>query len=397
MEVVNDFSSRLLHVSTEEDTVQAIIKYAVSRLGYGDCVVYIVDSTGKYLHQKAALGAKNDGSRDVKDEIILRVGKEGICGYVAQTGKSEIVNDTSLDSRYEVDDCVRLSEIAVPILSQGKVIGVIDSEHPDRGYYSSQDLEILETVASMVSVKIDQARALDRLANHKAELEKQVGERTRELHKTIDQLKKSYEEIEEKNHEKETLLKEIHHRVKNNLQVVNSLLNLHANRLSKESEQQIFRDCQNRIKSMAAVHEQLYQKGNLTRIDAKQYVEEICKELFYSYKLEKNVELRLNLVQCYFDIEKSVPFGLILNELIVNVLRHAFVSTSSGAVSIKLKEDQSTIHLSVSDNGVGFDSTKEHTTMGLELINTLVSQVDGEFHIQSGNSGTKCTILIPIK
>lgn len=397
MEVVNDFASRLLHVSTIDETIRAITKYAVSRLGYEDCVVYIADPTGKFLHQKAAFGPKDDGGYDVKDEIILRVGEEGICGYVALSGKSEIVHDTSLDPRYEVDDCVRLSEIAVPIISEGKVIGVIDSEHPDKNFYTSQDLEILETVASLVSVKIDQARALERLANHKVELEKQVNERTKELHEKIEELKSSHEEIEQKNKEKETLLKEIHHRVKNNLQVVTSLLNLHANRVSNESEEQIFRDCQNRIKSMSAVHEQLYQEGNLAQIDVKQYIEEICKELFYSYRLEKNIELNLNLSQFYFDIERSVPFGLILNELIVNVLRHAFRDSTDGIVSIELKKSQDSIQLAVSDNGMGFDNSKEHDTMGLGLISTLVAQIDGKFRVQSGDTGTKCIVEIPIE
>lgn len=396
LEVINDFASRLQHVRTVDETWWAITKYAVSQLGYEDCVVYVMDSTGRFLHQKAAFGPKDDGGYDVKDEIILRVGEEGICGYVAQTGKSEIVNDTSLDPRYEVDDCVRLSEIAVPIVSQGKVIGVIDSEHPDEGHYSLQDLEILETVASMASVKFDQAKALERLANHKDELEKQVQERTRELQEKMEELRTSHEEIKQKNEEKETLLKEIHHRVKNNLQVVTSLLSLHANRLDSPNEQQIFRDCQNRIKSMSAVHEQLYQKGNLSQIDTKEYIEEICKELFYSYRLEKNIELKLDLNQYYFDIEKSVPFGLILNELIVNVLRHAFKEKSNGAVSITWKEHQGWIQLSVSDNGAGFDNSQEHTTMGLGLVYTLVTQIDGKFQIDSDEYGTKCTVEIPI-
>ena len=263
LEVVNDFSSRLLHVNTVDGAVWAITKYAVSRLSYADCVVYLVDSSGEFLIQKAAYGPKNEGDFDIKNPLKLRVG-QGICGHVAITGVSECVNDTSNDPRYTVDDSVRLSEIAVPILSQGKVIGVIDSEHPDKNFYSSQDIEILETVASMVSVKIDQALALERLANHKDELEKQVEASTRELQETIEELRASHAQIEQRNKEKETLLREIHHRVKNNLQLVTSLLNLHANRLAKEEERFVFRDCQSRIKSMSAVHEQLYQKGNLS-------------------------------------------------------------------------------------------------------------------------------------
>ena len=91
---------------------------------------------------------------------------------MAKTGISDRIGDTSKDKRYAVDDSVRLSEIPVPILSQGKVIGIIDSEHPERNFYSKEDLEILETVATMVSVKIDQALAQERIASNQKELEK---------------------------------------------------------------------------------------------------------------------------------------------------------------------------------------------------------------------------------
>ena len=394
LEVVNDFSSRLLHVNTVDGAVWAITKHAVSRLSYADCVVYLVDSSGEFLIQNAAYGPKNEGEFDIKNPLILRIG-QGICGHVAKTGISECINDTSKDPRYTVDDSVRLSEIAVPILSQGKVIGVIDSEHPDKDFYSSQDIEILETVASMVSVKIDQALALERLANYKDELEKKVAESTRELQVTIEELKVSHAQIEQRNREKETLLQEIHHRVKNNLQLVTSLLNLHANRLANDEERFVFRDCQSRIKSMSAVHEQLYHKGNLSRIDVKEYIEEICKELFFSYRSEEVIKLKLNLDQYYFDIEKSIPFGLILNELIVNVLKHAFPASRGGLVSIDLKEHPYSIELSVNDDGVGFDTTLQYSTMGLDLVNTLVSQVDGECTILSGESGTQCSVTFP--
>lgn len=394
LEVVNAFASRLLHVSTVDEAVWIVTRYAASRLGYVDCIVYLVDSTGDFLIQKAAYGPKDVGGFDIKDPIILRIG-QGICGHVAKTGISERVNDTSLDARYTIDDSIRLSEIAIPIHSQGKVIGIIDSEHPDRNFYSQQDVEILETVASLLSVKIDQALALERLADHKDDLEKRVEESTKELRATIKELQLSYSEIEQKNREKETLLKEIHHRVKNNLQVVTSLLSLHANRLSNEEEQQVFRDCQNRIKSMSAVHEQLYQKGNLSQIDAREYVEEICNELFFSYRSDSNIQIELNLDQNYFDIESSVPFGLILNELMVNVLKHAFTSNSKGRVSISLRKLPDSIYLEISDNGIGFDTKQEFLTMGLDLVETLVSQLDGVFNLSSGKWGTKCVVEFP--
>ena len=313
---------------------------------------------------------------------------QGICGHVAKTGVGEIIPDTSKDDRYKVDDSIRYSEITVPIISDGKVIGVIDSEHPDKDFYTSMDLEILKTIASMVSVKIDQARAQEKIRKHKEELEMRVAESTLELQNTVDQLKESNEQILQSNKEKETLLKEIHHRVKNNLQIVSSLLNMHANNSVKKVDEEVFRDCQNRILSMSIIHEQLYNKGNLAEIDTKRYIEEISQGLFKSYDVEGIINLELDLDQVYFDIQKSVPFGLILNELVVNSIKHAFPE-NSGTIKIALKETGKEAILKVEDNGCGYDAKNREPSMGLDLIETLVSQVDGDFSVESTQEGTK--------
>lgn len=208
LEVINDFATRLLQSKTEDDVVWAVAKNAVGQLGFIDCVVYLFDDANEYLVQRAAHGPKNPIDFDINNPIRLTRG-QGICGHVAETGKPELISDTSADPRYQIDDDMRLSEIAVPIISEGEVIGIIDSEHPDRNFYSDEDLRILMTIAAMASAKIVEARIQARLRNHQEELEKMVEIRTNELQDAVDQLQEYNGLLKQSNDQNENLLREI--------------------------------------------------------------------------------------------------------------------------------------------------------------------------------------------
>lgn len=201
LEVINSFAAELLKTKTIDEIVWTVAKHAIAKLGFIDCVVYLFDDNNEYLLQRAAHGPKNPIDLDIRNPIKLKVG-QGICGHVALTGEPQLVLDTSQDERYQIDDADRLSEISVPILSEGKVLGVIDSEHPEKNFYSQQDLQILTTIASMTSSKLVEAVVQQELQQYQVQLEKLVADKTIELRSTIDQLLQS-------NFEKQTLLKEI--------------------------------------------------------------------------------------------------------------------------------------------------------------------------------------------
>lgn len=200
-DVINSFAVQLLKLSTEDEIVWGVAKHAVAKLGFIDCVVYLFDEHNEYLIQRAAHGPKNPIDFDIDNPIKLKIG-QGICGHVAETGIPELISDTTLNERYHIDDASRLSEIAVPILAEGKVIGVIDSEHPEKNFYKEEDLQMLTTIAAMASTKLVEAKVRERLRNHRNELKKLVVERTKKLTETIGKLKES-------NVEKENLIREI--------------------------------------------------------------------------------------------------------------------------------------------------------------------------------------------
>ena len=199
--------------------------------------------------------------------------------------------------------------------------------------------------------------------------------------------------------EKEILLKEIHHRVKNNLQVISSLLDLQAAYVKDESVLEMFQESRSRVRSMALVHEQLYQSADLARIDFADYINGLTGYLLRVYgHLVKSVTLDIDVANTFLSVETAVPLGLIVNELVSNALKHAFPDGRSGQIRVRLtpiEDDQ--IHLVVQDNGIGFPANidfRRSSSLGLTIIMTLMNQLRGEIALHS-QDGARFELTVP--
>jgi two-component sensor histidine kinase/CheY-like chemotaxis protein len=202
--------------------------------------------------------------------------------------------------------------------------------------------------------------------------------------------------------EKEILLKEIHHRVKNNLQVISSLLNLQSRFIIDSRDFKIFQESQNRIRSIAMIHEKLYKSDDFNHIDFSGYIENLSHNLCHSYKVDSNrIKITIEVKNVELGIDKAVPCALIINELLSNAILYAFPETFEGKPEITIrffKNTDSGSRLSVSDNGVGlppdFDFRKTES-LGLYLVRIITEeQLGGKLHVQSQN-GTHFTIELP--
>ncbi len=213
--------------------------------------------------------------------------------------------------------------------------------------------------------------------------------------------KQAEEQIKASLKEKETLLHEIHHRVKNNMNVVSSLLKLQGNSVEDERIKEVLKESQGRIYAMSAVHESLYTTKNLAEIDLKSYLSKISATLIQTYSVNPGI-VRFNIEGdgIILSIEKASPVGLIINELISNSLKYAFPENKQGEISVNLKKLDKELELTVMDNGVGISDTanwKNSDTLGLKLVRTLVeNQLDGSINMES-NNGTKFTIKFNIE
>ncbi|TSA56476.1 MAG: PAS domain S-box protein [Planctomycetaceae bacterium] len=213
----------------------------------------------------------------------------------------------------------------------------------------------------------------------------------------ITERKRAEEQIRKSLKEKEVLLQEIHHRVKNNMQVISSLINLQAEYVKDKESLEMFKESRDRIFSMAFVHEKLYQSKDLTKIDFDDYIRSITKHLFRTYFLDPNaVRLNVNCSDVVLDVNKAVPCGLIINELISNAFKHAFPEGGEGEITVDFHPDgDNRLELAVSDNGVGFPEDidiSDTETLGLRLISILVAQLKGTLEIErDGGTSFKIT------
>jgi PAS domain S-box-containing protein len=212
------------------------------------------------------------------------------------------------------------------------------------------------------------------------------------------QLRAGEERIKAALHEKEVLLKEIHHRVKNNLQVIASLLYLQSGQLKDPDDRALFEDTQNRVKSMALIHESLYRTGDLARFNFARYIDSLSTELLQSYAAgTSHIRLHTDLDELVFDLDTAVPCGLILNELLSNALKYAFPDGRPGDIHVVLRAEVGHMTLSVRDTGVGLpaDLDFRHTeSLGLQIVSMLTEQLGGTITL-TRELGTAFTVTFP--
>lgn len=253
----------------------------------------------------------------------------------------------------------------IPILSQSQIIGFIGLFSRKHEKFTESQIEIMESMGR------DVGAAISRI-------------------KTEDEIKRSLEE-------KEVLLKEIHHRVKNNMQIISSLLNLQAGYIQDQEAADALNECQGRIMSMAMIHEKLYQSGTLAGINFADYINGLVSDILYSFTADSGrIKIDVDAADVTLNIDTAVPCGLIINELVTNSIKHAFPDGRNGHIFIHMTQNKEGDYLLVvSDDGIGLPQdldVSDATTLGLLLVNTLVNQLEGALKIDR-NHGTTFRIL----
>ncbi len=252
--------------------------------------------------------------------------------------------------------------LSVPVLLKEELVGLISISNSTRDY-TEKDLEAILRLTHFYTMALQKVRDEKELKNSLAE--------------------------------KEVLLREIHHRVKNNMQIISSLLNLQIQFEDLDETVGVLKESQGRVKSMAIIHEKLYQSSSLDNINFREYIEKLILDIFYSYGiLNSSIESVLDINAIYLNIDTAIPLGLIINELVTNSVKYAFPKLS-GKISIKLKSNHDQMELTIADNGIGIPEgvdLENSKTLGLQLVNSLVNQLEGKLALDISN-GTQFKII----
>ncbi|AQG78026.1 tetratricopeptide repeat protein [Spirosoma montaniterrae] len=398
-ETINYFATSLYGKNTVDEILWDVAKNCIARLGFVDCVIYLLNDDQTALIQKAAYGNKNPEAYAIFNPIEIPLG-EGIVGSVARTGRPEIVADTTHDPRYVVDDEIRYSELAVPLLLQNKVIGVIDSEHPERGFFKEYHREALQTIAAICSSKIAQA-----LADEEAKKAK-ILQIEAEYMRKLDQVKSQF--FANISHEFRTPLQLILAPLQKREAISpeeTHMMERNANRLLRLVNQLL--DLAKAEMGMLTLNRQ---RGHLIRFlrQTAQYFQPMAASKQITYQID------LPDTEWVADFDRDK-----LEKIVYNLLSNAIKFTpAGGGVTLSANIEPATgLRLVVSDTGIGipeslqtriFDRfyqvdpsrtrTFEGSGLGLALTKELVDLCEGSINVASQPGlGTTFVVWLPLK
>lgn len=351
------------------DKVRALVKAQTGS-------VFSVDSPSghfRFVGSKGLNSAEKDSYMKINESMVKKVISEKKAVFLQQH---------------------RQSLLGVPIFIGGNVVAVFvlqnkETEKP----FNIDDERILSIILGEMSFALENGMLHSKVKSHL----KEIQEHNIRLNQEIDERKLVEEQIRESLKEKEALLREIHHRIKNNTQVISSLLNLQSQYVKDKESLEMFRKSRDRILSMAFVHEKLYQSEDLTKIDFDGYIRSIAQHLLRTCSIDPDaVRLNVNCSDVFLSINNAIPCGLIINELICNALKHAFPEGEKGEITIDFHPNgDNRLTLVVSDTGIGLPEDidiSDAKTVGLQVVSDLVDQLKGTLDIErDGGTAFKIT------
>jgi signal transduction histidine kinase len=394
--IFNRFAIDIMAIDSEADLMWHVARQVVGRMGFNDCVIYIMDPLGTYLRQVAALGAKNPEGYDIVNSLRIRVG-EGVTGTVAKTGDPILISDLSKEPSYIPDLEPALSEICVPMLIDGKVIGVIDSEEPRAHIFDAQHLSILTTIAAIVSSKTKLLREAERARM-----------RTQELERTRERLDKSRQEAESANRVKNAFLSTLSHELRTPMNGVIGMGELLFHTELDDLQRQYVEVLLASARSLTGLMDDLLdismiEAGEMRLVEGNVDLERMARTLVDAVAVmpvSQNVKLKLhitpNIAGLWRGDEKRI------RQILSNLVNNAVKFTIEGKVVTSISTAGTDVRFEVRDNGPGVPADKltaifdrfhqvEETEsrrhggvgIGLNISKELVNAMKGEIGVQS--------------
>ncbi|AWJ82200.1 histidine kinase (plasmid) [Azospirillum sp. TSH58] len=348
-----------------EQLTTTLLTLVLEHAGASRGLLILARGDGLRVEAEATTGLYGVSVRLVREDAERIPLPHAIVHGAIRDQEAVIVDDTRASGPFSADPYFRQTEarsiLCMPLLRRRRVVGLLHLENALATHaFTPQRVNVLTLLGAQAAAALETA--------------------------TLD--------------EKEALLKEIHHRVKNNLQLVTSLLNLQARRVEDEAVAALFADSRDRVRSMALVHENLYRLGNFARVPMREHLESVCAHLLRAYSRQAGaVRLETAMDDLQLDLDRAVPCGLIVNELVSNALKHAFPGGRGGVLGVVLAVDGRECRLTVRDDGVGLPGGYDPDrmdTLGFQLIADLTAQLHGALEYNP-STGTEFVVAFPLK
>ncbi len=398
-----------------KDVMDSIMRH----LTYDRAMILIADETREKLQYHTGIGYEKKIERDLisanfsltgdgRGNVIINAFRSQEPCLINQMGSSEQSESIDIDLFKQIGS---YSIICVPIIYEKKSLGILVVENIEvKKQLTQSDMSLLIGVASQIAAGINNVRSFQKLRTIKEELQRshgdleiRVAKRTAELEELNSELNMEIAErlISENRlkttiKEKDILIKEVHHRVKNNMQVISSLLDMSKSRAKHPETVDLLSEAQAKIFTMSLIHSQLYQSDRFDEINMGRFIRSLVDHLSQMHCSDRNINLRIEAEDIYLSVTQAIPCGLAVNEIISNAYKHAFDGKKNGEITIFLqKEQDQKLHLNIKDNGIGIpdhvniDNTE---TLGIKLVRNLVLlQLKGDLQINS-SGGTEIDI-----
>ena len=379
-DILMDITFNLSSKTDKDDILNTILEQIEKVVPYSSANIML--HQGNNLVVVRHRGYDKYGTAEFMDKFSEKLALMGAAKTFIDSSQMQIIEDTNTYPGWKKfpETSYIQSVLSIPIEWQGHVIGLLTLDSSKKAMFSWENAEKLKTIGHAVAISIQKARLFE-------EAENEIEERK----KTEKMLCKSLEE-------KETILLEIHHRVLNNLTIINALINLQSTKHSDPAELELFDKLSQRIYSIALVHEKLYENNDLSSIDFYAYTYDLINSIRAVSVYRSDIDIKIDIPQnIYFDLDILIPLGLTLNELLTNSLKYTFPE-SGGDISVSLDIEDTYYTLTVSDNGIGFP---EHVLqggkihLGLILVYSLVEQINGTVTLNN-SGGASVTIKFSI-
>ncbi|MCE3295582.1 MAG: hypothetical protein K0R65_1296 [Crocinitomicaceae bacterium] len=376
IEVIHTFVRFTASAVTPQEVFWAITKNFMQTLQIEDCVVYESLPQKRKIIQRAAHGAKNPNGEIINNLLELDYGV-GIAGWVAEHQETVCTGDVTKDPRYIVDDEPRLSELSVPILFNGELFGVIDSESSEGDFYTAQHVYLFELIADLAANLLVRMRQKEELESLKQELEELLDEEKQALEEAIETVYDQSSELKIQAENREILLKEVHHRVNNNLQILNSIIRIYLMETENVTVETL-REIQQKIQTLSAIHLILLKSVENNKTGVEDFLLDLIASIRYSSD-SNYLLINAESSVASLPINTLIPLGLLINEIAASAVNTHWEKGEAAELDLRLHPQGSRIIMEL-HTGKKIDPKKEARPDGVNeiLVDALVHQLEGE-------------------